>query len=170
MKCLSVKNPLSYLICAGVKDIESRTWKVNYRGKLLIHSCGDFKTFEIQKEDLPKSILDECRNYYKIGKTNNVYVKKLIEFYNNILLPYYNLKTLEDFEKLRNKTTKKEFKPFFLNMAIIGEVELVNIVIDSNSPFAEKGQYQWVLKNAKLYKKPIEQVKGKLNLWNYERN
>jgi len=170
MKTLSVQNPLSYLICIGMKDIENRTWKTNYRGKLLIHSCGDFKTFEIQKQDLPEIILKECKRYYKTGKTNNLYVKKLFNFYKNILFPYYKFNKLDDMAKLRVKTTKKEYKPYFLNMSIIGEVELIDIIRNSNSLFAEKGQYQWVLKNAKLYKKPIEQVKGKLNLWNYERN
>ena len=37
MKTLSVKAPWAWLICAGYKDIENRTWKTNYRGRILIH-------------------------------------------------------------------------------------------------------------------------------------
>lgn len=43
MKTLSVKQPWAYLLCAGIKDIENRTWKlpVKYRGeRVLIHASG----------------------------------------------------------------------------------------------------------------------------------
>lgn len=39
-KAISVKQPWAYLICAGIKDIENRTWKTNYRGRLLIHASS----------------------------------------------------------------------------------------------------------------------------------
>ncbi len=55
MKALSIKQPWAYLIAAGIKDVENRTWKTNYRGKFLIHApqtidkkiiykmyCGDY--------------------------------------------------------------------------------------------------------------------------------
>lgn len=38
MKALSVRQPWAYLICARLKDVENRTRKTNYRGKVLIHS------------------------------------------------------------------------------------------------------------------------------------
>lgn len=41
MKTLSVKQPWAWLICAGYKDIENRTWKTNHRGKLLIHATAN---------------------------------------------------------------------------------------------------------------------------------
>lgn len=37
MKTISIKNPYAKLICEGIKDVENRTWKTNYRGKVLIH-------------------------------------------------------------------------------------------------------------------------------------
>lgn len=40
MKTLSIRQPWASLICAGIKDVENRTWKTNYRGKLLIHSSS----------------------------------------------------------------------------------------------------------------------------------
>lgn len=39
MKTITIKNPFSNLICKGIKDIENRTWKTKYRGKILIHSA-----------------------------------------------------------------------------------------------------------------------------------
>jgi len=40
MKTLSVKQPWAYLLCAGIKDIENRTWKTNYRGRVFIHASA----------------------------------------------------------------------------------------------------------------------------------
>lgn len=40
MNILTVKNPWAGLIIDGIKDIENRTWKTNYRGKLYIHSSS----------------------------------------------------------------------------------------------------------------------------------
>jgi hypothetical protein len=37
MKALSIKDPWSYHICAGIKDVENRTWKTNYRGRIYVH-------------------------------------------------------------------------------------------------------------------------------------
>ena len=35
-KAISIKQPWSYLIASGVKDIENRTWKTKFRGRVLI--------------------------------------------------------------------------------------------------------------------------------------
>jgi hypothetical protein len=37
VKALSIKNPWAWWIVHGGKDVENRTWKTNYRGRLLIH-------------------------------------------------------------------------------------------------------------------------------------
>ena len=38
MKALSIKQPWSWLIVNGHKDIENRTWYTKFRGKFLIHA------------------------------------------------------------------------------------------------------------------------------------
>lgn len=38
MKCLTVKQPWASLIVNGYKKFEFRSWKTNYRGKILIHA------------------------------------------------------------------------------------------------------------------------------------
>ena len=40
MKVLSLTEPLATLIKKGVKTIETRSWKTNYRGKLYIHASS----------------------------------------------------------------------------------------------------------------------------------
>lgn len=38
MKVLTIKQPWATLIVEGLKKYEFRTWKTNYRGKILIHA------------------------------------------------------------------------------------------------------------------------------------
>ena len=38
MKALSIKQPWSYLICAGHKDIENRDWPTRLRGRVYVHA------------------------------------------------------------------------------------------------------------------------------------
>ena len=39
MKALTIKQPWAYLIIHGGKDIENRTWRTKYRGRILIHAA-----------------------------------------------------------------------------------------------------------------------------------
>lgn len=38
MKVLSIKEPFASLVCLGIKKIETRSWKTNYRGEIYIHA------------------------------------------------------------------------------------------------------------------------------------
>ena len=40
MKAITIKQPWASLIVAGLKGIENRTWKTNYRGRVLIHAAA----------------------------------------------------------------------------------------------------------------------------------
>jgi ASCH domain len=37
-KAITIKQPWASLIMAGLKDVENRTWKTNFRGTLAIHA------------------------------------------------------------------------------------------------------------------------------------
>ena len=56
MKTITVKQPWASLICRGIKDIENRTWKTKFKGRVLIHAAQkdfDFSnsmTSEYQRE------------------------------------------------------------------------------------------------------------------------
>jgi hypothetical protein len=39
MKELSIRQPWAWLIIAGHKDVENRSWTTTYRGPLLIHAA-----------------------------------------------------------------------------------------------------------------------------------
>lgn len=40
MKALSIKQPWASLIAHGIKNIENRTWKTHFRGRIYIHASG----------------------------------------------------------------------------------------------------------------------------------
>ena len=48
MKILSVRQPWAWLIVAGYKPVENRTWRTSYRGPLLIHASQ-----AMEPEDFP---------------------------------------------------------------------------------------------------------------------
>ena len=52
--------------------------------------------------------------------------------------------------------------------AIIGYVDVVGVTTDSQSLWAEENCQQWQLENAYVFDEPICDVKGKLNLFEYD--
>lgn len=40
MKAITIKQPWASLIVHGIKDIENRTWRTNFRGRVLIHAAS----------------------------------------------------------------------------------------------------------------------------------
>lgn len=138
MKALSIKQPWASLIAHGIKDIENRTWRTHFRGKIFIHASG-------------KGVTD-------------------FEF------------TRDQHKALLNIDTENMS---FHKSAIIGEVDIIDCVINHESIWAEKifmyeydeqvGEkpigkpiYNWVLANPVLYEKPILNVKGNLSLWDWK--
>lgn len=147
MKALSVKQPYASLICAGIKDIENRTWYTKKRERVFIHASG-------------------------------VKAKGFLSLLNKDQVNYLRKKSDLEFG--------------FPCSSIIGEVDIVDCVINHPSLWAEKTKdhllyedpisgkmtpyfkrihglvYNWVLANPVLYDKPILNVKGKLSFWDYE--
>ena len=40
MKAVTEKQPWASLIVEGIKDIENRTWKTNFSGRILVHAAA----------------------------------------------------------------------------------------------------------------------------------
>lgn len=40
MKAITIKQPWASLIVHSIKDVENRTWRTNFRGRVLIHAAG----------------------------------------------------------------------------------------------------------------------------------
>jgi len=84
MKAITIKQPWASLIVQGIKDIENRSWKTKFRGRVLIHAAqSDFNfdgymTSEFQRE----FIKDIKKPYIKgaiIGSVEIVDCKKSID-------------------------------------------------------------------------------------------
>ena len=212
---LSVSNPTSYLICTGMKTVENRSWTTNYRGRIYIHSSGEYdystlndyeypRKFESLQEDFYdyiETLLDKEQEYNKKIIANGYVTPDELEDIDNIM--WYRLcSRLDGLENKYNEVLEFE-KAFNLHadamqkfygidvyknddseeymqkckiaikkhgdsmkcFAIIGYVDLVDIVTNSKSVWAEKGMYNWILKNPVLLQKPIINVKGKLRLF-----
>jgi hypothetical protein len=144
MKAITIKNPWGYLCASGIKDIENRMWRTNYRGKVLIHVSAKTTDVEFTSDQLNDLSL------------NNI-------DYSGAGYP-------------------KEWQTV---SAIIGEVEIIDCVVNHESIWAEKTEiigttidgepmykhkpiWNWVLANPVLYEKPILNVKGKLSFWQYK--
>lgn len=67
MKVLSIKEPYATLICNGVKHIETRSWKTNYRGELYIHASLGKATKELESNPTLK-------DYYREDELNYGYI------------------------------------------------------------------------------------------------
>lgn len=137
MKALSIKQPWASLIAHGIKDIENRTWKTHFRGKIYIHASG-----------VPSGRITQL----------------LTELQLDVCFEETDFRFLD--------TT-------LIKSAIIGEVDIVDCVINHPSIWAEKSDWQevgwtekqiynWVLANPVLYDKPILNVKGKLSFWEFD--
>jgi len=133
MKALSIKQPWASLIAHGIKDIENRTWRTHFRGRVYIHA----------------SAKSAGNTAYLLNKEQNNYFAFNTENY-------------------------KSFESNLPYSAIIGEVDIIDCVINHESIWAEQTDFSqedpqtiwnWVLANPVLYEKPILNVKGKLSFW-----
>ena len=62
MRVLSIKEPFATLIKDGVKRIETRSWKTNYRGELYIHASLT-KTDITDRHELLELVKDKTFSY-----------------------------------------------------------------------------------------------------------
>lgn len=144
MKVLTEKQPWGFLICAGIKPIENRTWKTNYRGRVLIHAGKS-----------------------RMGSLFDCLTKEQLELVNDKL--GYNY----DFEKTFTKGAiigSVEIVDCVINHpSIWAEKEALEDWTSKNIPGKySKPVYNWVLANPILFDKPILNVKGKLGFWDYD--
>ena len=59
MKALSIKQPWASLIAHGIKNIENRTWKTHFRGKIYIHASASKVKLNVMKILFDKDVLDK---------------------------------------------------------------------------------------------------------------
>ncbi|GHT65427.1 hypothetical protein FACS1894110_07270 [Spirochaetia bacterium] len=170
MKTLSIRQPYATLVCRGIKTVENRTWDTKYRGKLLIHASGKPLAWPELKY-MTTTFVKDYKKYYgydHFPKSTPNSIKGYIRFLNEIITFYHlsgGLKYTMPMDEI--KKAAKEYGVIMPSQCIIGEVELVDIVSNSKDVFAEPGCLHWIFDKAVLYEKPIMNVMGKLQLWEY---
>lgn len=145
MKAITIKQPWASLIVHGIKDIENRTWRTNFRGRVLIHSSakGDIAKYGcLQPEQRQKAF------YTPMGRI----------CFND--LPFSSIiGSVEIVGCVVNHPSiwaeKTDGYPVGMNPRAYKDITGTRVV------------YNWVLANPILYEKPIENVKGKLSFWDY---
>ena len=138
MKAISIKQPWAYLIAAGIKDIEKRTWKCpgKYIGeRVLIHAS---KT----QHETPMYLLTD-EQYDSIKQEKRIEINNSLE-YGCII------GSIEIVDCVINHSS------------IWAEKTALPEQLDN------KCIWNWVLANPILFDEPILNVKGKLSFWDYE--
>lgn len=130
MKTLSVRQPYASLLCAGIKDIENRSWKpANLPCRILIHASS---------AKIPKS-----------------WSKKTSPWIVSQFAAWADMGWIPSIDEMPTS-------------AIIGYVDVVGVTTESDSVWADEKSLQWQLTNAYVFDEPIRNVKGKLNLFEYD--
>ena len=152
MKAISIKQPWAYLIAAGIKDIENRTWKCpqKYIGqRILIHASA--------KQCKLKGLLTVPQQEYLIIKIPNE-----MPLQNNIVNGAI-IGSVEIADCVINhpsiwaeETKLPTIGDVLEDIHFLGKVQKPNPII-----------YNWVLANPILFDEPIMNVKGKLGFWEY---
>ncbi len=75
MKVLSLREPFATLIKNGIKTIETRSWRTNYRGTLYIHAS----TSKITKEDMKRTDLMSLVNLNDLNYGNIICSCELVD-------------------------------------------------------------------------------------------
>ena len=143
MKTLSIKNPYAYLCASGIKDIENRSWKTNFRGTFLIHASGQiYPFFKGNNLAFP---LDQWKD---INDKVDVSIK---EEHDKFFITSSIIGQADLVDCVQNHPSIWADKNSEVNL------------LDPNA----KPIWNWVLENAIIFPEPILNVKGKLSFWEY---
>lgn len=144
MKVISLWQPWAQLIVEGKKYDETRSWKTNYRGEILIHASK-------------KPIFDGIS---LMGSNEMDYLKQALE------LP-------DDCMRWRNRMPCGAIigKAKLVDCKLIDTEyrEFVQTFCPAEFAFGDfsVGRYAWVMQDAVKFEQPIP-VKGRQGIWNWE--
>jgi len=172
MKTLSVQQPWATLLCAGIKDVENRSWDTTFRGTVLIHASSYWGA-DLFDESLPLPVFQEYQRIFnengnQIEGSSILGIEGVSENEKRLVLLDENLGAEFNLLKTELAAQIDTEDTVFPSSAIVGSVDLIDIVRDSESPWAGEDSYHWVVVNPVLFAHPVRNVKGKLRLWEYD--
>ena len=150
MKTISVKQPWAYLLCAGIKPIENRTWELpeKYKGKrVLIHASAKWddrhrNMSHLFTNDQWEAMDENTRRIMAGGVLDTSAIIGSVVFTDSVI----------NHQSVWAEKT---------HMAKLGEHELPSCLYNPYKPI-----YNWVASDPILFDKPIA-AKGKLSFWDF---
>ncbi len=143
MKALTIIQPWATLLASGKKRCETRSWKTNYRGEILIHAGGMKYNYFSDVCQCSKTLMGHFRDAGIGGD--------------------------EDMQALPFKAIIGKAR--LVNCVLIDRLTAELICKQHPEEFAfgnfAPGRYAWVMEDAVLFDKPIP-ASGKQGLWNWE--
>lgn len=138
MKAITIKQPWASLIVEGKKDIENRTWKTNFRGRVLIHAGVTIDNNAVDK----------------ISCFDGELARKVWFDINDNKMPTGAIiGSVEIVDCVVNHPSKWAQHKAIVKRKINGKNKMVEVPV-----------YNWVLANPILFLEPIP-AKGKLSFW-----
>ncbi len=173
--CLSIPNPRSYLVCAGIADVENRATATDYRGTLYIHSTGRYGFQGMpDMSAYPVPVIHEFNDYL-------ARIQDMVKAGRYIAIPDAGVRVTLKNEDAQSEQAVAEYslladayesyrkdptQIYFHVKALIGTVDLVDVVEKSSSVWAQPGQKHWILANPRLFAEPITRVvTNRSGLW-----
>lgn len=134
MKIITLKQPWATLVAEGIKCIEFRSWKTNYRGKILIHAgCGIDKVAMKKFEHLGFKYPSRCIVASTYIKDCMLLTKELNEYIISLNNIAYGNKSREGYAWVLENTSK------CYNVKVEkGQLGIWNIEIDENELINEQ--------------------------------
>lgn len=148
MLALSIKQPFASLIIGGVKPLEIRTWKTNYRGPVLIVAGQKFHPAYKKLSSTDTTTVLWWNTAFSVGHTEH-----------SVTYEGFKLWVLH-----QPLTFQRE--------VVIGVADLVNVrpMVEADEPKAlcpfDESLFAWEFENPRLL--PPTPLKGKLNLFNVD--
>ena len=142
MKAISLIQPWASLIVMGVKKFETRSWKTEYRGNLLIHASSKLPT-DFQKDKFTEG------SYFK----DYIADMELLPY--GVVIGKVNLVGIYRAEDLISP------------QALFKDV----LISEHEKALGDysQGRYAWALEEALLFKTPIP-YRGALGIWEFPDN
>jgi hypothetical protein len=177
INCLSIPNPYSYLVCYGIKDVDSREWSTDYRGTVYIHSLGKHPIAgmpEFPEGPLPvieefNTLMEKIQEMEKSSRYIGFLEHGIKVFLKNE--GTQDDRSINEYNLLSDVYTayaEDQHKPFFLVDAIIGCVELLDVVREARSPWAGRERYHWIFGSPRVLGSPILKVSGGRGVWEFD--
>jgi hypothetical protein len=190
-KAITIKQPYASLIVEGIKDIENRTWKTNYRGKILIHAGKDNLIKNLKYGDDITCLNNKQLEYITNNKHNDIINNELttgaiigsVEIIDCVInhpsiwaekSNELNIGDIVPYKNTRGNIKNAEILSF--TTVDNGDIWLNGIDTTTKAKVwypthlslefmgIVKPTYNWVLANPIKFDKPIP-IKGKLSLW-----